>query len=333
MQTGTTLDWQIFEEREWDDAVAAGLIAKPQASDPVSALTQGGWREWQARLAGVIAIVLVGLLLGMAYPAWQAAGMGVETQPEAHVLVADEAPNPAIPPTQNSDADWGPRLTVVTDHFRIEAHQRDLPVVTQIAADIDTRYRKLRRTLGLAAPTSSLSIAVAPHPITTGWRLSGDQLLIASPYFVSTPAASLEAALTCLLQKPLTHVLIIEAVDDEMMRWQWTFMVAGLRHWLQRCPAADLQPAAHGAKQGLSAYNLTSLLFADADWVMPADQTQRIEAATSLIEYIVHRYGEDRLPSLLDAFGRHNRWHTLAPELFGVSATDLEEGWQEYVKR
>lgn len=120
-----------------------------------------------------------------------------------------------------------------------------------------------------------------------------------------------------MLQKPLTHVALAGAVDDESVRWQWTFMVAGLRHWLQRCPAADGDSATRGVGQTLSAYNLVDLLFTDADWFNPSEQTIRVEAAASLIAYLVHTYGEERLPGLLDAFagtatGRRSRQRCLA---------------------
>lgn len=266
-------------------------------------------------------------------------GDGVEAQPAASVLIAGEKPNETaneMPnldtrPAQFSEPDLGSRLTVVTDHFRIEAHPRDLPVVTQVAAEIDGRYRRLRRTLGLGAPTSRLSIAVAPHRITTGWRLSGNQLLITSPHFVSAPSASPESALTCVLQEPLTHVALAEAIDDESVRWQWTFMVAGLRHWLQRCPIDDADPAPHGFGQARSGYNLAALLFTDADWFNPSEQTFRVKAAASLIAYSMHTYGEERLPTLLDAFGRHSHWQTLAPEVFGVPAEEFERDWRLFL--
>ena len=328
MQTGASLEWQVFEEREWDDAVADGLIGESAAGGQSAAVATSPVR-W-LRLAELIAVALAGFLMGTVYPTWRATGMEAETQPAASVLMADETPRLDTHPAPISETDGGPRLTVVTDHFRIEAHPRDLPAVTEFAPLIDARYRQLRRTLGLAAPAGRLSIAVAPHPITTGWRLSGNQLLIASPHSMSAPPASRESALTCVLQEPLTHVALAEAVDDESVRWQWTFMVAGLRQWLQRCPA-DIDPAPHGVEQAISAYKLVDLLFADADWFNPSEQRMRAEAAASLIAYLVHTYGEERLPDLLAAFGRHNRWETLAPVVFGVPASEFEAGWQAYL--
>lgn len=330
MQTGASLEWQVFEEREWDDAVAGGLIGEAAAGSQPAAVAASPMR-W-LRLAELVAVALAGFLLGAVYPTWRATGMEAETQPAASVLIADETPRLDSHPTPISETDGGPRLTVVTDHFRIEAHPRDLPAVTQVAPVIDARYRQLRRTLGLGAAASRLSIAVAPHPITTGWRLSGNQLLIASPHSMSALPASLESALICVLQEPLTHVALAEAVDDESVRWQWTFMVAGLRHWLQRCPGAGVDPAPRGVEQALSAYKMVDLLFTDADWFNPSQQTIRVEAAASLIAYLVHTYGEERLPDLLAAFGRHSHWQTLAPELFGIQAEEFEQGWQEYLR-
>lgn len=76
MRTGTSLEWQVFEEREWDAAVAAGLLGEDKTGDQPATMGTDprGWR-W-LRLAELASVALVGFLLGMAYPSWQAAGMG-----------------------------------------------------------------------------------------------------------------------------------------------------------------------------------------------------------------------------------------------------------------
>jgi hypothetical protein len=343
MQTGAMLDWQIFAEREWDDAVAAGLIVKPQWDDLTSIRTQSRWREWQARLAAVIAIVLVGLLVGMLYPAWRAAGMEASPLPaenpeqvaktldhtgdEFTALVAEEA--------------LGVRLTMVTRYFRFEVHQRDSGMVGEVAANLDARYHELRRRLGLAAPVSSLTITVAPHPLATDWRRENNRLIIASPRDLPSPAtATMTETMTNLLLQPLTQMALSEALAEAPVHWRWELMVDGLRLWLRTCmatapaiPCPGRQTTAQQAAGAAPAHRLGDLLFADADWFYGAQHAGRVEAAATLIAYIAHTYGDKKVASLLPAFGQHQGWHTLAPELFGVSATDLEEGWQEYVKR
>lgn len=339
MQTGATLDWQIFEEGEWDDAIAAGLIAKPQADDRFSPMAQGGWREGQSRVAGAVAVVLVGLLLGMVYPAWRAAGMEVSALPAenpAPVVEAIEHESDALASPVTEEA-LGVRLTMVTRYFRFEVHQRDSATVGEVAANLDAHYHELRRTLGLAAPAHSLTITVVPHEVAIDWRREGNRLIIASPRDLPSPAAE---NMTGLLLQPLTQMALSEALEETPVHWRWDLMVGGLRLWLRTCtavaldtPCPDHQATTPQAEGASPPHRLDDLLFADADWFYGPQHAGRVKAAATLIAYIAHTYGDEKVASLLHALGQHNGWHTLAPELFGVPAAELEEGWQEYVKR
>lgn len=339
MQTGATLDWQVFEEGEWDEAIAAGLIATLQTGDTSSMVAKSVWGEWQSRLAGVVAVVLVGLLLGLAYPSWRAAGMEVSALPaENPALVAEtfvlQGDAPLRPVAEEA---LGARLTMVTHHFRFEVYQRDSAIVGEVAANLDARYRELRHTLGLAAPTGSLRIAVAPYPIATGWRQADDHLIIASPRDLPVPArSSAVAVMTALLLQPLTQLALAEALETAPVRWQWNLVVDGLRLWLRHCPVAAShtpcpghQPTVQQVEGAMPSYRLADLLFADADWFYPAQQASRIEASATLIAYITHTYGDASLPDLLHAFAQHNSWQTLIPEVFATSVEDFERGWQE----
>lgn len=54
-------------------------------------------------------------------------------------------------------------------------------------------------------------------------------------------------------------------------------------------------------------------------------------ALATLIEYTGTTYGRDRLPALLAGLGQYDRWDTLLPAVFGVSAAEFEAGWQRYL--
>lgn len=343
MQTGATLDWQIFEEEEWDDAVAAGLIAYPQAAGAPLVGPEDAWRGWRARLAGVVTVVLVGILLGMAYPSWRAAGMGVSALTvEYPALVAEtkELADNAAPSPVAEEA-LGAQLTMVTHYFQFEVYQRDSATVGEVAAHLDARYRELRRTLGLAAPASSLHITVVPHPLTPGWRQADNQLIIASPRFLPTSEASSQAQTTIdLLLQLLAQQALTEALAETPVRWQWNLMVDGLRLWLRKCHSTPTQShcPALSAPTGDEAatttpYRLTDLLFGDSDWFYASQQAGRGEAAASLIAYVSHDYGDETVASLLRAFGHHTTWQTLVPEVFGVPAEKFEQGWHEYLRQ
>jgi hypothetical protein len=69
-------------------------------------------------------------------------------------------------------------------------------------------------------------------------------------------------------------------------------------------------------------------LSSDMPPISPPDQTI---ALATLIEYAVVTYGRERLPVLVAGLGQYDSWDTLLPAVFGVSATEFEEGWQAYL--
>ena len=57
----------------------------------------------------------------------------------------------------------------------------------------------------------------------------------------------------------------------------------------------------------------------------------RAMTAASVVDYLVHTYGREQLPLFIEGMGAYDSWHTLIPELFGISAEEFERGWQAYV--
>jgi len=53
--------------------------------------------------------------------------------------------------------------------------------------------------------------------------------------------------------------------------------------------------------------------------------------AAILVEYAVAAYGYDQLPVLLASLAQHDTWETLLRAVYGVSTSEFEEGWQEYL--
>lgn len=50
-------------------------------------------------------------------------------------------------------------------------------------------------------------------------------------------------------------------------------------------------------------------------------------AVASVLEYTIHTYGQTSIAALLQAAREGKSWHTIAPEVFGVSEADYETGW------
>ncbi|RIK39333.1 MAG: hypothetical protein DCC55_18425 [Chloroflexi bacterium] len=337
MKTDAALDWQILEDREWEDAIAGGLLADAHADGQAAPADGGAKDHRQLRLVALVTVALILTLSGTMYPSWRAAGADGSRLPTMSPAHAEgNAPPPLI-----DEEVWGVRFTIVTRHFRFEVYQRDSATFTELAAGIDERYLTLRRTLGLVAPAASLTVVVALHPLAMGWRQVDDQMVIVSPAFLpAEDAGSAAATLTHLLLKPLTHIALAEALNETPVRRQWHPMVDGLRLWLQNCHAVLPQrpcPLLHSPVGNtvaiLALYDIDDLLVADPDWFYSTRRAVQVQSAVSVIAYVAHVYGAERLPSLLHAFGQHNSWQTLAPEVFGLSAQEFEQGWQQYLNR
>ena len=61
-------------------------------------------------------------------------------------------------------------------------------------------------------------------------------------------------------------------------------------------------------------------------------QAEEVAFAT-IAEYIAATYGPDQMPVLLAELREHETWATLLPALFGVSQTDFEAGWRDFLNR
>jgi hypothetical protein len=58
----------------------------------------------------------------------------------------------------------------------------------------------------------------------------------------------------------------------------------------------------------------------------------QIVASSTLIDYAVDTYGQERLPLLLNLLDTETGWETLISTVFGVSANEFEAGWQVYLE-
>jgi hypothetical protein len=60
-------------------------------------------------------------------------------------------------------------------------------------------------------------------------------------------------------------------------------------------------------------------------------RSQEMVSVATLVEYAVAAYGYEQLPVLLASLAQHDTWETLLRAVYGVSTTEFEEGWQEYL--
>ncbi len=62
-------------------------------------------------------------------------------------------------------------------------------------------------------------------------------------------------------------------------------------------------------------------------------RSAEVVVGATLIEYAVVAYGHDQLSVLLASLARHDDWDTLLPAVYGISASEFEQGWHAYLAK
>jgi len=64
---------------------------------------------------------------------------------------------------------------------------------------------------------------------------------------------------------------------------------------------------------------------------MPISRQGISIATATLLEYVAHTYGTDRVAGLLQAAREGKSWYTAAPQVFAISAESFEAGWRAWL--
>jgi hypothetical protein len=51
-----------------------------------------------------------------------------------------------------------------------------------------------------------------------------------------------------------------------------------------------------------------------------------------VLDYATATFGVQKLPALLAALPKHERWETLVPAVFGLSLAEFENGWRRFLE-
>jgi hypothetical protein len=123
--------------------------------------------------------------------------------------------------------------------------------------------------------------------------------------------------------------------------------VCAMRHLALQAQGADL-PAGQETCTGAWRYRYAPhLRLAQTVAMAPADTAPGLQSVAgelgrsphpaaiavlgTVVEYVAAAYGEATLPLLLAGLHEHERWETLIPAIFNVSAAEFEAGWHSYL--
>lgn len=339
MLTHPLFDWQIVDDKEWAVVTAAGVSSGDKDGNQSDATTADPGHRPSLSLISLVSVAVAVILMWMTHALWSAQRADALPPDDdnsvmtPHVLV--EAKDGYLRFSPIDSAHGGPqRLSILSDYFQFEYDLLDRSAVTAVARQIDPHYRTLRHIVGLDEPASVLKINVSPRAMATGWQLSADTIMIPSPGFLHLPAEYAAETLMESLHMALINVVLTQRLADDRVHPHWNFLVDGLRQWMQTCLAA---PGGRHCNEPIPPSTtlsvtppllLADLVFTGPDWVATTWRVERIQAAESLVAYIVEAHGVEKLPLLLDGLRQHNSWQTLIPAVFDQSVDQFETAWR-----
>ena len=259
-------------------------------------------------------------------------------------------------PIEPANIFWSDKRTRETDYFKLEYSARDAHAVEQSIADVEAAYLRLHTDLGLPEPTRGnlvhIKIALVEGSTVrvTDLSYSGDTLIIPPPDLIPRPldmsnAEALRQAITYSLSvklfneaqsqipTPCTWSAVAEGIGL-WLRWE-DHTIPSRRRWVyeevlrEQLDASPLLPLEKLLLFPLSCPRPPTMLRAELNDL--GHPIPRQELASTLIEYMVATYGRESIPGLLRDLGKFADWNDLTQQSFGISAAELEVGWQAYL--
>lgn len=240
---------------------------------------------------------------------------------------------------------------IETHHFRFAFDAIDAAVVAAVAVKSDADYVELSRDFGLGLPDPQRKLSVSATAKGGEWLeaptpdLDNFELNVSPPgYVVASGSSDSVQVLRQELLVQLTRRCLAEALRGREIRAPWEVLVDNLELYFWREQITRGQGRRHphylANRQRAQKRSIDQAL-QPGSLALPINAYDEYETrnemahvvADPLAEYIVVTYGNEIVPPLLDGFGRHNSWDTLAPAVFGVPASKFEEQWRSYLRK
>lgn len=275
------------------------------------------------------------------------------TLPSGHVAVHRQTLFYAQTPqgwqrTELAEAFWGEPQTLDTSNLHFVFRSKDRAAVEQLAPGAEALYVTLRQATGQALTEAGrrLTVEIVPGRVLPGKELVNGHMRLPSPLlFNLINGYTSEQVLAYLTRITLTNNMLDSALHNTSVKPQWQQLAEDLRLWLLEsstlplassadCTTCRRQANSYSAlplRDLLDCYPCRNITFSHSSTLfrrndLPRPQQQAI-AVRNLINFIVSTYGLDVWPALLRGFSQHEDWESLAPDVFGVSAIELEAAW------
>ena len=239
---------------------------------------------------------------------------------------------------------WGQQQVLETDHLRFRYFAPDAAAVKSVAPRVEAAYLALYQYLYLAPPADSpkLTLNVIPD-LSQRWTSAfDDQIDITSPLL--NPISGGMTASDYLADNVFNWLAYRALYKVSYHRgtsliYTWPTLTWAMRGWLE----ADLLGLDSPWRQQANA-----VFRRDSKAIFPLgldsvrdfrtdarssrdDVLWRYMAAESVVDYVVHTYGRDRLPDLIRGLSRYRRWETLIPAVYAMPMDQFVTDWNVYL--
>lgn len=230
-----------------------------------------------------------------------------------------------------------------TNYLHFEVGAQMVPLVQSIATVSDAKYAQLHREFGLPVTVPVGKVKIVVDPAITYYKIKENVLILPPPAIAAAQYGIPEVdALVNAVFVGLTDHLLAKALAARSIQPQWLAMTTALKFYLQREYLYNQTWRLHEVflprRQLGQTRSINTVLQRISQpssereaWLQHSPLAY--EVADPLIEYLLYTYGNSHLPTLLDAFEEHETWEALAPAVYGIEATALEDAWHIYLRQ
>ena len=342
-----------LKEREWQ------TLLEPPAASRSSSQAEGRERDTPNQALAHKVTLFAELLLACAlaygvtlFFIWQQTQQQAE-QYAAEVVMLEEQLATALPPAALTAGDAPFQLKTVrvlqTTYVRF-IYPPDAHAPVWLAAQtIDDEIATLYQRFGLSDKSQAAQVTVLINNPELGPNSAPDPGLVAVVYITQTPDLQADAARVARHIAVMMQIHILRRIEREyaiLPQWKAMINQFTVTAWLEQY--ADPHSASHDIhmswRHAAQSIPLTATLQSelitdlirfcqeDAGCGYNARMFDAQRAARPLAEYLIATYGADSVTRLLTAFQSHESWETLAPDVYGLSAAQLEAEWHAYLR-
>lgn len=231
-------------------------------------------------------------------------------------------------------AEWGEPRRLDTTLLSFEYLASDEEPIRAVVTDLEERYVKLRREMGLSDPPWRTLFRV--QPAFSRWSSSaGYRAFITSPGLVQLPAGARpadqigDAAATVLASRVVGDVL---GVYELYHMGGWYDVSIGMRNWYLD-EYFDRQPYWLVSGEEALRSELPHIYPIRLDQLTGSDRIEsrhrylRFAATTALAHFIADEYGSEKVFAMLQTMPETEAWDEMIPAIFGKPVYTFETEW------